>query len=66
MNPEELFQQFIQKIAARIETGGTYDEGIIDVVLAQRALRRALKVLLDARSDEDEVGLDIPDGWPPE
>ena len=66
MNPEELFQQFVQKIAARIEAGGTYDEGIVEVVLAQNALRRALKVLLDARQGEDEVDLDIPDGWPPE
>jgi len=66
MTPEELFKKFITTIAARIEAGGTYDEGIIDIVLAQNALRKALEVLLSAKAQEEESDIDIPDGWPPE
>lgn len=66
MSPADAFQQFIKEIANRIEKGGTFDEAIVDVVLAQHALRRALIVLLEALSDDRDETLDIPDGWPPE
>jgi hypothetical protein len=66
MTPEELFKRFINTIAARIESGGSYDEGIIDIILAQHALKRALEVLINAKSEEEESDIDIPDGWPPE
>lgn len=66
MNPADVFHEFVKEIANRIEKGGTYDEAIVDIVAAQAALRKALTVLLDARSDDHEDNHNIPDGWPPE